>query len=103
MGDRLKWTKNNRVEKTRNGQQFTVTGIFPDGSAQTIGDDGNHRGLKLSGYQYVDYAWISTPYSSQGKTAERVLALMDQATVNKEAFYVATSRAKNDLISILAT
>lgn len=96
-GDRLKWTKNNRVEDTRNGQEFTVTAITPEGIAQTVDDGGNHRKVDLTNYQHVDYAWIATTYSSQGKTAERVMALMDQATVNKEAFYVATSRAKNEL------
>lgn len=97
VGDRLKWTKNNRVEETRNGQAFTVTAISSEGIAQTIDDDGSAREVDLSGYQHVDYAWIATTYSSQGKTADRVMALMDAATVNKEAFYVATSRAKNDL------
>ena len=46
--------------------------------------------------QHVDYAWVSTTYSSQGKTAGAVMALMD-STTNREAFYVATSRAKQRL------
>jgi ATP-dependent exoDNAse (exonuclease V) alpha subunit len=49
--------------------------------------------INLSGNQYIDYAWVSTTYSSQGKTAERVLALLGETT-NREAFYVAISRAK---------
>ena len=40
---------------------------------------------------------MSTTYSSQGKTAKRVLALMSEKTTNKEAFYVAVSRAKHGL------
>lgn len=96
-GDRLKWTKNNRVAQTRNGQSFTVLSLSPEGLAQTIDNEGHHRELDLSSYQHVDYSWISTTYSSQGKTADRVMALLDQATTNKEAFYVATSRAKHDL------
>jgi hypothetical protein len=96
-GDRLKWTKNNRVEQTRNGQSFTVVGLSPEGVAQTIDNEGHHREIDLSSYQHVDYSWISTTYSSQSKTADRVMALLDQATTKKEAFYVATSRAKHDL------
>ena len=93
-GDRLKWTKNNRIAGTRNGQQFTVESITPEGIAQTVTDEGEARTLDLSGAQHIDYAWVSTTYSSQGKTASNVMALID-ATTNKEAFYVATSRAKN--------
>ncbi len=93
-GDRLKWTKNNRVADTRNGQQFTVKSITPEGIAQTVNDEDQTRTVDLTGTQHIDYAWVSTTYSSQGKTASRVMALID-ATTNKEAFYVATSRAKN--------
>ena len=93
-GDRLKWTKNNRVANTRNGQQFTVESITPEGIAQTVNDTGETQTIDLTGAQHIDYAWVSTTYSSQGKTASNVMALID-ATTNKEAFYVATSRAKN--------
>ncbi|MEN8443710.1 MAG: AAA family ATPase [Cyanobacteria bacterium J06555_13] len=96
-GDRLKWTKNNRVEETRNGQGFTILSLSDEGLAQTIDGDGNHREVDLSNYQHIDYNWIATTYSSQGKTADRVMALLDSATINKETFYVATSRAKHDL------
>ena len=97
VGDRLKWTKNNRVEETRNGQAFTVEALTAEGRARIVDDEGHSRDVDLSGYQHVDYAWISTTYSAQGKTAERVMALTDRATTNREAFYVATSRAKNEL------
>ncbi|MEO0769664.1 MAG: MobF family relaxase, partial [Cyanobacteria bacterium J06649_4] len=93
-GDRLKWTKNNRIANTRNGQQFTVESITPEGIAQTVTEEGEARTIDLSSAQHIDYAWVSTTYSSQGKTASNVMALID-ATTNKEAFYVATSRAKN--------
>ena len=96
-GDLMKWTKNNRVAGTRNGQQFTVESITPAGIAQIVNDQGDARTVDLSaGAQYVDYAWVSTTYSSQGKTAGAVMALID-STTNREAFYVATSRAKQRL------
>lgn len=96
LGEQLKWTKNNRVKETRNGQQFTVTGITPAGEAQVEDVDGNQRVINLNGYQHIDYAWVSTTYGSQGKTADNVLALVDK-TSNQEAFYVAVSRAKHQL------
>ena len=48
VGDRLKWTKNNRVAGTRNGQQFTVESITPAGIAQIVNDQGDARTVDLS-------------------------------------------------------
>ena len=97
VGDRMRWTKNDRKAKTRNGQQFTIAEVL-DGRLVRIVDEAGQSGwLPLSGHQHVDYAWVSTTYSSQGKTAERVLALMSEKTTNRESFYVAVSRAKHGL------
>ncbi|MEL7476503.1 MAG: AAA family ATPase, partial [Cyanobacteria bacterium J06555_12] len=95
-GDRLRWTRNNRVAKICNGQRFTIAEIDSDGNARIVDDRGQTSQINLRGYQYVDYALVSTTYSSQGKTADRVLALMD-GTVSQESFYVAASRAKHNL------
>ncbi|HZG39466.1 MAG TPA: hypothetical protein VEZ50_12360, partial [Nodosilinea sp.] len=88
VGDRLKWTRNNPKAGIRNGQWFVVTGLEADGKATIRDGVGQISTINLSGNQYVDYAWVSTTYSSQGKTAERVLALLEETT-NREAFYVA--------------
>ena len=96
-GDQLRWTKNDRANKRRNGQRFTVQQITSDGIAQIIDKEGNSQHINLSGRQYVDYAWVGTTYSSQGKTAARVMALMDSTTTNRESFYVTVSRAKTHL------
>ncbi|MEO0435165.1 MAG: AAA family ATPase [Cyanobacteria bacterium J06656_5] len=96
-GDQLCWTKNDRAHKRRNGQRFTVQQITFDGIAQIIDTEGNTQQINLSGRQYVDYAWVSTTYDSQGKTADRVMTLMDSTTTNRESFYVTVSRAKHYL------
>ena len=70
--------------------------IEPDGEAEIVNAEGKTRHISLSGKQYVDYAWVNTTYSSQGKTANRVLALLGETT-HREAFYVAISRAKYGL------
>ncbi|MBD2114979.1 MULTISPECIES: MobF family relaxase [Cyanophyceae] len=93
VGDRLRWTRNNSKAEIRNGQGFVVTGLEADGKATVRDGEGKTSTIDLSGNQYVDYAWVSTTYSSQGKTAERVLALLGETT-HREAFYVAISRAK---------
>ncbi|MEM8804530.1 MAG: MobF family relaxase [Cyanobacteria bacterium P01_G01_bin.38] len=95
-GDQLRWTRNDRDLGVRNGQGFTVTAIDAQGLAHITSRDGETRPLDLTGKQYVDYALVSTTYSSQGKTADRVLVAAD-STLNREAFYVAVSRAKRYL------
>lgn len=97
VGDRLKWTKNDRTLGICNGQTFTVTQIEPDGTAQILDQEGHCRLIDLNENQYFDHAWVNTIYSSQGKTCDRVLALMDDATTNRESFYVTVSRAKHEL------
>lgn len=97
VGDWLRWTKNDRNAGIRNGQTFTVDRIAPDGIAQITNSDGKTIEVNLSGRQYLDYAWVSTIYSSQGKTADRVLALVDGITTNRESFYVTISRTKHHL------
>jgi conjugative relaxase-like TrwC/TraI family protein len=97
VGDRLRWTRNDRQQGRRNGQQFTVEAIDAVGMAQLRYDDGKGEQVDLRGNQYVDYALVSTTYSSQGKTSDRVLAVMD-GYVSRESFYVAASRARHNLI-----
>jgi hypothetical protein len=91
--NRLRWTRNNSKAGIRNGQGFVVLGLEADGTAVVRDGAGQTGTISLSGNQYIDYAWVSTTYNSQGKTAERVLALLGETT-NREAFYVAISRAK---------
>ncbi|MEO1743099.1 MAG: MobF family relaxase [Cyanobacteria bacterium J06629_9] len=97
VGDQLRWTKNDRLNNRRNGQRFRVQQLEPDGTAHIVNSDGQSRQINLTGKQYLDYAWVSTTYGSQGKTADRVLALVD-ATLSKESFYVTVSRAKHRLM-----
>ena len=101
VGDRLRWTRNNPKAGIRNGQGFVVTRLDADGTATIRDGAGQITTINLSGNQYIDYAWVSTTYSSQGKTAERVLALLGETT-NREAFYVAVSRAKR-LVTLYTT
>ncbi|MBE9137430.1 AAA family ATPase, partial [Nodosilinea sp. LEGE 07088] len=96
VGDRLRWTRNDRAQNLRNGQAFTLSAIDAQGQAEIRYPDGRCDAVDLTGLQYVDYGLVSTTYSAQGKTADRVMALMD-ATTSQESFYVAVSRAKYHL------
>ena len=95
-GDQLRWTRNEAVPGVRNGQTVTVEAIDAKGTATVRGARGETMTLELTGQQYLDYALVSTTYSSQGKTADQVLADID-STLSKEGLYVAVSRAKSNL------
>ena len=99
-GDQLRWTRNEAIKGVRNGQLVTVEAIDANGTATLSTNKGDDPGeaitVDLTGQQYLDYALVSTTYSSQGKTAEQVLADID-STLSKEGLYVAVSRAKTNL------
>ena len=95
VGDSLKWKRNDRSIGRRNGQQFVVTAISGN-HAQIKYANGKTDEVDLNHLQHLDYGIVSTTYSSQGKTANRVLIAADK-TMGKESFYVAVSRAKYDL------
>ncbi|MHC5931575.1 ATP-dependent DNA helicase, partial [Nostoc sp.] len=95
VGDRLQWKKNDRQLGRRNGQEFTVTGIDLNIVQIKYADERTER-ISLAQAQNLDYALVSTTYSSQGKTADRVLISAD-FTIGQESFYVAASRARHEL------
>ena len=97
-GDRLKWTKNDAKLGRRNGQEFTVLKL-QDSTAIIKYDNSNKvEDINLSIPQNFDHALVSTTYSSQGKTANRVIvSATSDKTLSKESFYVAASRAKYNL------
>ena len=95
-GDQLRWTRNDTKRGVRNGQVVTVEAIDGKGIATLRDASGDTTTADLSGQQYLDYALVSTTYSSQGKTADQVLVAVD-STISKEGLYVAVSRAKQKL------
>ncbi|MBD2438857.1 MobF family relaxase [Nostoc sp. FACHB-110] len=95
-GDRLRWTKNDRQLGRRNGQEFVVKAITGNQAQIQYLDHGQTEFIDLKQAQHLDYALVSTTYSSQGKTADRVLIAADH-TVGQESFYVAVSRARYEL------
>jgi len=95
VGDRLKWTKNDHKLGRRNGQEFSVEAIEWN-NATIKYEDGSTEIIDLEKAQHLDHALVTTTFSSQGKTADRVFWASD-FTASAENFYVAVSRAKYDL------
>jgi ATP-dependent exoDNAse (exonuclease V) alpha subunit len=95
VGDRLRWTRNDRHQHRRNGQELTVEAI--NGTQVTAVDPSGQR-YEIDGqtWQYLDYAWGHTIHSAQGKTADRVMVLAHD-NIDQESFYVACSWVKHHL------
>ena len=95
-GEQMRWTRNDTERGVRNGQMVTVAAVDAKGTATLKDASGHEITVELTGQQYLDYALVSTTYSSQGKTADQVLVAVD-STISKEGLYVAVSRAKQKL------
>ena len=95
-GEQMRWTRNDTERGVRNGQMVTIAAVDAKGTATLKDVSGNEMTVELTGQQYLDYALVSTTYSSQGKTADQVLVAVD-STISKEGLYVAVSRAKQKL------
>ncbi len=59
-------------------------------------ENGNQERVDISRPQLFDYAHVTTTYSSQGLTCDRVIALT-HSNISKESLYVLTSRARQEV------
>ncbi len=97
VGDRLRWGKNDKQLNRVKGSEFVVTQIA-EGSATICTETGKREQIDLKTPQHLDHALVSTIYSSQGVTANRVfVSATNDFTLSQESFYVAASRAKYNL------
>jgi len=94
IGDRLLLQQNDKTHGYTNGDLVTVTGFTADtiqlSNGKQIGRD----------YTQFTYGWAVTSYASQGLTCDRVAVSYDQSSyagIDRRGFYVASSRAKEDL------
>jgi ATP-dependent exoDNAse (exonuclease V) alpha subunit len=91
VGDKVRWTRNDRG--LRNGEEFWVAKADKDG-LRLMNTKGKE--IAVNGRVFLDHAYVSTVYASQGKTAERVLVSTDH-TFGRESVYVAVTRAKTEV------
>lgn len=94
VGDRVRWTRNDKQNGVRNGQDAIVIAA-KNGSISVQNSDGHKVCLPMNSLQHIDHNYVNTVFSSQGKTCDRVIISAD-STFGKEALYVAVSRARYD-------
>ena len=98
-GDRIRWTRNDRVSGLTNGQIAEVESIETDGVRFRL-DDGKTIMLAEGEPQlrHLDHAWASTLHASQGQTMDNIIAVMEANhphLTTRKGFYVAISRARD--------
>ncbi len=98
IGDQLIWKQNNQDLGLKNGDRLTIEN-FEKGVVIAQDQRGKQHHIDTSQRQgqHFDYAYASTVYSAQGRTADTVLANVaseDKALLSQQQFYVAASRAK---------
>lgn len=94
VGDRVRWTRNDKVLGVRNGQDAVIIAA-KDGVISVQNADGRRINVEQKSLQHLDHNYVNTVFSSQGKTCHQVIISADN-TFGKEALYVAVSRAKFD-------
>lgn len=97
VGDRGRFTRNDRITGTTNGQVFYVSAISEDGTL-TLATGGKEQVFTAGQLRHSDHAYAQTVYSAQGKTANFVVYCAQASrtlTVSREAYYVAISRARH--------
>ena len=100
LGDVVRFTENDRQHGIVNGERCTVTSINSEKQLINLQKaDGSIVTLDTSKPLCLDHGYCSTVHAAQGQTAERVLIEADtrSATANESAYYVAISRASDQL------
>jgi conjugative relaxase-like TrwC/TraI family protein len=102
--EQIRFTKNDKTHNLINSHTAKVTDINNKQNTINLKLDGNKTiTLPQTDLKHFDYAYSSTAYSSQGKTANNVIAVMEsyrKNLTNQQTFYVEISRAKNQAFLI---
>lgn len=98
-GDLIRWTRNDHGQDRRNGELGRVSMDAEQGTVVVRDHKGNDTALDLKGERHWDHGYAVTVHASQGRTADRTVFLAEsqQLATNKEGWYVAVSRARDDL------
>ena len=101
VGERIVFTRNNRVLDVKNGQTGTLTawGISNKGGiALTVAaDNGSRVEFDSSTYGHIDHGYALSVHKSQGQTIDNVLVLVSESMTDKQWGYVAASRHRKEL------
>jgi ATP-dependent exoDNAse (exonuclease V) alpha subunit len=99
-GDRIEFTRNDRVLARENGARANVIAMNTEERTARIRlDNGTFQTLHLDkpSDQHLRHGYVQTAHAAQGRTADRVMIHADSRATNlvdQKMMYVAVSRAK---------
>jgi len=101
IGDRVQFTAPDRQRHIANRELATIEQVTAGGRLRLHLDSGRTVALALRDFPHLDHGYAVTSYSSQGRTADRVLVHVDtehapEQLVNRRLAYVALSRGRFD-------
>ncbi len=100
VGDRVRWTRNDKRRGLINGHHAEITAIGPR-QVRLRTSDGRALSLKRGDNQlrHLDHAYSSTVHAAQGMTIDNVIAVLDSgAMTDQSLFYVEISRARDSAV-----
>lgn len=95
-GDRILFTRNERLYNLENGSLGTVARIGTDGGKITVLLDTGAVVTVPASYGHVALGYALTVFKAQGMTADRCYALLGGSMEDREMAYVQASRARGD-------
>jgi conjugative relaxase-like TrwC/TraI family protein len=96
VGDRIRWTRNDRAAARRNGELARVTQVHADYAIVIA--NGKEQRIHFGADRHWDHAYASTVHAAQGRTADSVIVHIDSARSEisgHESWYVGLSRARD--------
>lgn len=98
-GDLIRWTRNSYEQDRRNGELVRVRVDSESGTVLARERDGKETPFDPQRDRHWDHGYASTVHASQGRTVELGIyhADSEQIATNREAWYVALSRAREEV------
>jgi len=96
VGEKIVFEKNDKQLGVSNGESAIIKSIDKNGNI-TVDKEGNNLEFNITKYGYINHGYAITTHKSQGQTAKNVVAYMDSKAQNFNSFYVAVTRAENNI------
>ncbi|MDR1926184.1 MAG: hypothetical protein LBQ13_00640, partial [Endomicrobium sp.] len=111
VNDNIKWTNTNKEKSIIKNDGLTVKNIDKNKNTITLLNNKTNKDVILdlnndkdkSTLKHIDYNYVTTSYSAQGKTSKNVILTLESYRTNlttQKDFYVGISRVKNNLTII---
>lgn len=96
VGEKIVFEKNDKKLGVKNGNTAEILSI-ENGNIVVKMDEGQKIGFNINEYSYLNHGYAVTNHKAQGQTSKNVIAVMDAKAQNFNSFYVAATRAVENL------